>query len=127
MIDDPTAAAGLVNREVRTGSRDGGPTRVVVARRTYGTDQADLWDAVTNPERLPRWFLPVSGELRVGGRYQFQGNAGGVIERCEEPESLAVTWEMGPTVSWLTITLVPAATGTILELAHEAPVDRDMW
>jgi uncharacterized protein YndB with AHSA1/START domain len=96
---DPMATAGLVSREVRTGSRDGAQTRIAVARRTYRTDQADLWDALTNAERIPRWFLPISGDLEPGGRYQFEGNAGGVVERCDEPEFFAVTWEMGPTVS----------------------------
>ena len=124
---DPVATAGLVAREVRTGSRDGAPTRIAVARRTYRTDQADLWDAVTNAERIPRWFLPISGDLELGGRYQLEGNAGGVVERCEEPESFAATWEMGPTVSWLEVTLSPAADGTTLELLHEAHVDPDLW
>lgn len=124
---DPVAAAGLLEREVRTGSRNGGPTRVVVARRVYGTDQRDLWDALTNAERLPRWFLPVTGSLAVGGRYQFEGNAGGVVESCDEPSSFAVTWEMGPAMSWLTIRLSAVATGTQLELVHEAPVAPDFW
>lgn len=123
MIDDPVAAAGLVTREVRSGSRDGTPTKIAVARRTYPTDQADLWDALTNAYRIPRWFLPITGDLEVGGRYQSEGNAGGVIERCEEPTSFAVTWEMGPMVSWLEVTLSPAADGTTLELVHESPVD----
>src|SRR5690606_11959828 len=106
-------------------------TRIAVARRTYSTDRADLWDALTNGERIPRWFLPVSGDLRLGGRYQLEGNAGGVIERCEEPESFAVTWEMGPMVSWLEVRLTPASDAngeaTILELSHEAEVDPDFW
>lgn len=123
MINDPVATAGLVTREVRSGSRDGTPTKIAVARRTYQTDQADLWDALTNAERLPRWFLPVTGDLEVGGRYQSEGNAGGVIERCDQPTSFAVTWEMGPMVSWLEVTLSPAADGTTLELVHESPVD----
>ena len=127
MTADPHTAAGLVAREVRTGSRDGRATRIVVARRTYPTGQADLWDAVTNPERLPRWFLPVRGELRPGGRYQLEGNAGGTVERCDEPEAFAVTWEFGGQVSWLRITLTPASPGTTLEVAHEAPVDPDFW
>lgn len=127
MISDPLATAGLVTREVRTGRRDGSPTRIAVARRTYATDQADLWDAVTNGDRIPRWFLPVEGELRPGGRYQLEGNAGGVVERCEPPTTFAVTWEMGPMVSWLEVTLTPTDGGTTLELAHEAPVDPDMW
>ncbi|HEY6888607.1 MAG TPA: SRPBCC family protein [Solirubrobacter sp.] len=127
MLDDPTTLAGLVVREVRSGSRDGAPTRIAVARRHYPTDQADLWDAVTNAARIPRWFLPISGELVLGGRYQLQGNAGGVVERCEEPSVFAVTWEMGPMMSWLEVTLSAVDDGTVLELVHEAPVDPDLW
>jgi uncharacterized protein YndB with AHSA1/START domain len=123
MISDPLATAGLVTREVRTGSRDGTPTKIAIARRTYGTDQADLWDALTDRERIPRWFLPVSGDLEVGGRYQLEGNAGGVVERCDAPESFAVTWEYGDMVSWLVVTLTSEAGGTTLELVHEAHVD----
>jgi uncharacterized protein YndB with AHSA1/START domain len=127
MIIDPVASAGLVTREVRSGTRDGAPTKISVARRTYPTDQADLWDALTNADRIPRWFLPVTGELKVGGRYQLKGNAGGVVERCDEPGSFAVTWEFSGQVSWLRVTLVPDGQGTVLELAHEAHVDPAMW
>jgi uncharacterized protein YndB with AHSA1/START domain len=127
MLIDPITTADLVQREVRTGDRDGDATRIVVARRTYATDQAELWDAVTNPDRLPRWFLPVTGELRVGGRYQLEGNAGGTVERCVEPERFTVTWEYGGQVSWVTVTLSPVDDGTTLEVAHEAPVDPAFW
>src|SRR6478609_4881589 len=102
---DPATAAGLVRREVRSGRRDGAPTKIAVARRTYPTGQAELWSALTDADRIPRWFLPISGSLAVGGRYQFEGNAGGVVERCDEPASFAVTWEFGPTVSWVEVTL----------------------
>ncbi|MET7772654.1 SRPBCC family protein [Nocardia sp. NPDC005366] len=127
LLTDPVAIAGLVTREVRSGTRAGTPTRIAVARRTYPTDQGDLWDALTNPQRLPRWFLPVSGELRLGGRYQTEGNAGGVIEQCEEPKRFAVTWEMGPQMSWLEVSLSPEGEGTSLELVHEAEVDPEFW
>jgi uncharacterized protein YndB with AHSA1/START domain len=127
MSFDAVAMAGLVTREVRSGSRDGAATKIVVARRTYLAGQADLWDALTNAERIPRWFLPVSGDLRVGGRYQLEGNAGGVVERCAEPESFAVTWEFGGARSWLEVMLTPDGERTVLELAHEAPVDPDRW
>ncbi|NAZ76228.1 polyketide cyclase [Kineococcus sp. T13] len=127
MTTDPLTVAGAVAREVRSGSRDGAPTKIATARRTYPTDRADLWEALTSAERIPRWFLPVSGDLRVGGRYQLEGNAGGTVERCEQPAVLALTWEMGPFVSWLEVRLRPAAAGTVLELAHEAPVDPGMW
>jgi uncharacterized protein YndB with AHSA1/START domain len=127
MTIDPLATAGLVAREVRTGSRDEAPTKIVIARRTYPTGQADLWDALTNPDRIPRWFLPVSGELKAGGRYQLEGNAGGVVERCDEPDAFAVTWEFGGMVTWVAVTLTPDGAGTRLELAHEAHIDPTMW
>jgi uncharacterized protein YndB with AHSA1/START domain len=124
---DPTTTAGLVIREVRTGERDGVPTRITVARRTYRTDQEDLWQAITDPERIPRWFLPIRGDLRPGGRYQLEGNAGGTIATCDEPDHLAVTWEFAEQMSWVDVTLTSATDGVTLELAHEAPVDPDFW
>ncbi|HEX6526671.1 MAG TPA: SRPBCC family protein [Streptosporangiaceae bacterium] len=127
MTLDPVATAGLVIREVRSGFRDGAPTKIVIARRTYPTGQADLWDALTSADRIPRWFLPISGDLQVGGRYQLEGNAGGVVERCKEPESFAVTWEFGGMTSWLEVTLTPDGERTRLELAHEAHVDPGLW
>ncbi|WP_026931338.1 SRPBCC family protein [Glycomyces tenuis] len=124
---DPIKTARLVTRELRGGSRDGRPTKIAVARRTYRAERSDVWDALTDAERLPRWFLPVSGDLSVGGRYQFEGNAGGLVERCSEPESLAVTWEFGGQVSWLEVRLSETDGGTALELVHEAHVDPALW
>ncbi|GAA2299054.1 SRPBCC family protein [Glycomyces scopariae] len=124
---DPITAARMVAREIRTGEREGAATKVLVARRTYRAEQADVWDALTSPERLPRWFLPVSGDLEVGGRYQFEGNAGGLVERCDAPDSLSATWEFGGQVSWMTVNLSKGEGGTVLELVHEAVVDPEMW
>ena len=124
---DLAPLAALVTRELRSGERDGTPTKVAVARRTYPTDRADLWDALTDAERLPRWFLPVSGDLREGGTYQLEGNASGTVERCAAPEWFAVTWEYGGTVSWLAVTLTEAEGGTTLELVHESPVEPEFW
>lgn len=124
---DPAATAGLVTREIRTGERDGAPTRIAVARRTYTTDRPDLWEAVTTADRIARWFLPVSGDLSVGGRYQLEGNAGGTVERCDAPERFAVTWEFGGSVSWLEVSLTETDDGTVLELVHEASVPQELW
>lgn len=114
-----------MTRRVEHDERDDQPTKRVVASRVYPTDPDDLWDALTRPERLSRWFLPISGDLRPGGSYQFEGNAGGAIERCEPPETIAVTWEYGGGTSWLTVVLTPEGAGTRLSLQHEAPVDPD--
>lgn len=110
----------MMDRRVATGERDGQETVIVYAGRTYATDPSDLWDALTTAERLSRWFLPVSGELKLGGRYQFEGNAGGTIESCDPPERIRATWEYAGGVSWVTLTLTPRSDGTHLELAHEA-------
>lgn len=123
---DAGAQVGLTRREVRPGARGEGETKVVVSERTYRAEPSDLWDAITNPQRLPRWFLPITGDLRVGGTYQLQGNAGGTIEQCREPELLAVTWEFMGGVSWLEVQLTRADQGTTLELRHECSVD-DHW
>lgn len=111
-------AIGAEVRQYMERERDGVPVRVVVARRTYPTDLADLWDALTSPERLPRWFLPVEGDLKLGGRYQLIGNAGGTITRCEPPEALDLTWEFGGGMSWVTVRLTPEGEATHLTLEH---------
>lgn len=127
MPSSPIDAAGLVTREVRNGLRHGAATRVAVARRSYSTSQEDLWEAITDADRIRRWFLPITGDLREGGRFQLEGNAGGTVELCTPPVSFAVTWEYGPMVSWLSVSLDPVAGGTTLELVHEAHVDPDLW
>ena len=124
---NPLELAQALTREVRTGERDGQPTKIAIARRSYPAEQADVWDALTNPERLPRWFLPVSGDLGAGGRYQFEGNAGGTVESCRKPEAIALTWEFGGQISWLQIRLSPDGDETVVELEHEAHVDPEFW
>jgi uncharacterized protein YndB with AHSA1/START domain len=124
---NPLEQAKALTREVRSGERDGKPTKIAIAHRSYPADQADVWDALTNAERLPRWFMPVSGDLKVGGRYQFEGNAGGVVETCRQPELIKATWEFGDQVSWLEIRLSPDGQQTSVELIHEAHVDPEFW
>jgi uncharacterized protein YndB with AHSA1/START domain len=119
---------GAVTREVQSREHEGRPARVVVASRTYDTTVEDVWDAITNAERIPRWFLPISGELRLGGRYQLKGNAGGEITRCDPPRHLAVTWEYGGDVSWVEVRLAEdPEKGTRLQLEHVAYVDDARW
>ena len=82
-----------------------------------------MGDAVTNGERIPRWFLPVSGEFELGGRYQLEGNAGGVITACERRSHFAVTWEFGNDVSWVEVRCSDdGAGGGRLTLTHTRQV-----
>lgn len=84
-----------VERSVSTTGEGPAPTRTVRLQRAYDAPVDDVWDACTNATRISRWFLPITGELHVGGRYQLEGNAGGTILRCEPPRLFRVTWEMG--------------------------------
>jgi uncharacterized protein YndB with AHSA1/START domain len=125
---DVTHQINAVKRTVGTRTLEAGEARVVAIGQTYNADLDDLWDACTNAERIPRWFLPVTGDLRVGGRYQLQGNAGGTVERCDPPHGFAATWEFGGEVSWIEVRLTEVSDGrTRFELEHIAHVDDERW
>ena len=117
-----------VDRRIGSRTLAAGEARAVTVSRVYDTPPEDLWDACTNPERISRWFLPISGDLRPGGRYDLQGNASGTIERCEPPHSLAATWEYGGQTTWIELRLTPERDGrTLFSLEHIARVDDELW
>ena len=119
---------GTMTRALSTIEKDGRPARAMVATRSYDTSIDDLWDALTNAERIPRWFLPISGDLRPGGRYKLEGNASGAVTRCEPPREFELTWEMMGQVSWVVVRLSSEAKEkTMLRLEHIAHVPGDMW
>lgn len=118
---------GAVTREIANREHEGRPARVLVASRTYDTDPEDLWDALTSPERIPRWFMPISGDLRLGGHYKLEGNASGEITGCDPPHRLALTWGNNGDVSWVEVRLTATPEGTHLELEHIAHVSDDLW
>ncbi|HSK92130.1 MAG TPA: SRPBCC family protein [Euzebyales bacterium] len=125
---DVSHQINAVRRDVGTRPLEAGEARVITISQRYDAEIDDLWDACTNPERLPRWFLPVSGDLRLHGRYQLEGNASGTIERCDPPKSFAATWEYGGEVSWIEVRLSPERSGgTRFELDHIAHVDDTRW
>ncbi len=115
-----------VRRHVGSRTLEAGEARTSVISQDYGADVDELWDACTNPERIPRWFLPVSGDLRLGGHYQLEGNACGTIQRCDPPNGFAATWEFGGEVTWIEVRLLAGPEGgTRLELEHIAHVDNE--
>lgn len=123
-------AIGAEFREVADREWNGEPAKAIVAARVYDTDPDDLWDALTNPERLPRWFAPVSGEMRLNGRFQIQGNAAGTVLRCDPGEALDITWEFAGGMSWVTARLAREGGGTRLTLEHiiaATDLDSEHW
>ena len=129
LIDELHATA----RAVGTGPLPAGEAKVVELSRSYPADAGDVWDAITNPERIKRWFLPVRGDLRLGGTYQLEGNAGGEIRACEPPRHLQLTWIFGEPpgpedASIVDVRLEPDGDGgTRLTLVHTAVVPPEMW
>lgn len=122
------AFAGAVVRSVKSTEREGKPAKAVVASVTYDTDINDLWDAITTSVRIKRWFMPINGELKLGGRYQLTGNAAGTITACDAPRFFASTWEFGGQTSWIEVQLTQNKPNeTTLELTHIAIVDDAFW
>jgi len=114
---------GTEFRRVEEREHQGKPALVGVAIRIFDTTVDDLWDAITTPQRLARWFLPVEGDLKLGGRYQLKGNAGGTITRCDPPEALDLTWEFAGGTSWVNLRLTAAGEKARLTLEHIAHKD----
>ena len=113
-----------VERSVSSLERDGQPAHAVILARSFATTLEDLWDAVTNAERIPGWFLPVSGNLELDGRFQLEGNAGGSITACQPPSHYAITWEFGGDVSWVDVRVADDGRGqarlTVTHTAHHS-------
>jgi uncharacterized protein YndB with AHSA1/START domain len=129
MIDiDVDHQINAVRRTVGTRTIEAGQAHVVTISQAYDTDQDDLWQAVTTAERIARWFLPISGELTVGGSYQLQGHAGGTVLTCDPPKNFTATWESGGSVSWIDVSVVnEGADRARLVIEHIAQVDDDIW
>jgi uncharacterized protein YndB with AHSA1/START domain len=126
---DAGAMVDAVTRRVETVEKDGKPAKVVIARRTYPTGVEDLWDAITTIERIPRWLAPVTGDLKVGGRYQIEGNASGEVLSCDPPKRFEITWVYEGEVSWVTVELTgePGEDEATLELRHIAHPPEEFW
>ena len=98
--------------------------RTPLIRRRYEAPIEDVWDAGTDPERISRWFLAPTGDLRLGGTFKLAGNASGEILRCEAPRLLTVSWSYpGRPVDEVELRLSVGEDGeTVLEHASVAEV-----
>lgn len=120
------AHLGKVKRTVERVNHEGELARAVRLERSYDTSPEDLWDAVTKRDRLPRWFLPVTGDLKLGGRYQLEGNAAGTILECDPPTLLFITWEFGGHTSWVEVRFSSeSAHRSSFTLTHMLPLIED--
>lgn len=125
----PVDSPSDIEREVGRRRIGAGEARFVLIRRRLDASVADVWDACTVPNRLNRWFLPVSGDLREGGTFSLEGNASGTIVRCDPPRLLQLTWVYGDRpVDEVELRLSAGDDGmTVLEIEHATVSQQIEW
>jgi len=110
-----TQVLGRIERE--------GDTVAVVFDRHYPTTPDDLWQACTDPERLARWFAPVSGDLRPGGRFTIHFDDADTpscrVVTCEAPTRLVWEWPVRDVPSLVTVEVSEDGQGSRLVLRHD--------
>jgi uncharacterized protein YndB with AHSA1/START domain len=128
-MSDMSTALSDTHRDVGRKTIAAGEARTALIRRRYDAPIEDIWDTCTNPDRINRWLLPVTGDLRVGGRFSLEGNASGEILRCEPPRLLTVTWVFGDRpADEVELRLFPGTTAdTVLELEHATVTKQVEW
>jgi uncharacterized protein YndB with AHSA1/START domain len=120
---------GHTDGAVERGGIAAGDARVAVLRRWFAAPLDVVWEACTDPERLNRWFIKPTGDLRAGGTFSLEGNASGEIVRCERPTLLVLTWIYGDRpADEVTLRLLAAEDGgTLLQLEHATVGTQVEW
>ena len=122
-----------IGREVGTRTIPAGDGQTVTLTRDFDAPIDDVWDALTSAERITRWFLPIEADMRVGGRYQLTGQAGGEILECQRPSRFKITWAYGENItpeqiSEVEVRLTALDPGTTrLRMEHAAVSPPEMW
>lgn len=109
--------------ELRHRTIAAGEARVAVFTRTYETTVTDLWDACTNPDRLRRWYVPVTGDLRLGGSFQQVNMGTGTIVACDPPHRLKLSLGGGVDEIELSLSRGASEDTATLELQHATTLD----
>jgi uncharacterized protein YndB with AHSA1/START domain len=100
--------------------------RVLRFVRRFPAAPAEVWSAITEPERMARWAYPGTIELRVGGAVRFdygeQGEGNGVVLACVENSLLEYEWGEGSDQWHIRYDLVDDGEGgTVLTFDHFLP------
>jgi uncharacterized protein YndB with AHSA1/START domain len=122
--------------DARAGTRILGSLRtadgkgIVRIEDRYDTDIAELWSALTDPQRLARWLGEVEGDLRLGGEFRAHFFASGWegtgrVKVCEPPHRLLVLTKDAdePDEGAIDATLTADGERTILVIEEPVPAD----
>jgi Activator of Hsp90 ATPase homolog 1-like protein len=66
-MTDIACSLTATHREVGSRRIAAGEARTALMRRRYDAPVEDVWDACTDPDRISRWFIKPTGDLRPGG------------------------------------------------------------
>jgi uncharacterized protein YndB with AHSA1/START domain len=122
-MTSPTTTYDEPDPELRHRTIPAGAARVAAFTRVYETTVEDLWDACTNPDRLRRWYVPVTGELRLGGRFQQVNMGSGTVVECDAPRFLKLSLGGGADEIELRLSPGPRAGWATLRLEHATTLD----
>lgn len=114
-------------REIGTRGINGGSGHGVRIIIHFSAPQDEVWHACTAPERMRLWFLPVTGDLRVGGKYELETYAEGQILHCSAPDLLTVTMNFQGLPGEAVLALSAADGETVLEFEHTMAMDAGPW
>jgi uncharacterized protein YndB with AHSA1/START domain len=95
-----------------------------VVREIVVPEEADeVWESLTDPERLEEWFASdVELDAQLGGEGIFRWGDGderhAVVRELEETERLVLDWEEGGSVA---IELEPVVDGTRVRVVETSP------
>lgn len=93
----------------------------------------ELWQVMTRPRELRRWFSPVSGHTRRGGTFYVGDSSWGTVLSVVPERRFASTWNFDDRSSTLAIDLTPPfepefeETSTLVSLTHASDLSSEAW
>ena len=89
----------------------------------FPASPAEVWEALTEPERLEEWFATeVELDPREGGEGVFRWADGderrAVVREVEEAQRLVLDWDDGGSV---VVELQPTESGTLVRVVESSP------
>lgn len=117
------------------------PRQDAILRRTHVAAEIErVWAAITQAEQIARWFGDSADvDLRVGGSITIGWSeegvvTSGVVERVDEPNVFAFSWESTstrsdalPTLVTFTLTSVDGGTEVVVEETGLADLPDDLY